>query len=378
MTDWHGNRANESYTYRRVKWSPGNPDHFSEGEEYGNITSGSVELAALTDLKASCTFSFEGGTPPDTTDMVRIYYSFDDDEGSHAETVLGTFFISCDDIDYTRDGDRLITRGSADGSSVLSVLLDRELGAPYAEPEGIDCIEEAVAIIEGFGLRTNSPESPGTKLKTSHTFKSDDSWITVVNYLLTSANYQAAYPDQYGTVVISPYIEPEYRTVTATFRDDERSIMYPEVGMQNEWSEIHNVVRLCFQNDDECIAASASLVSGSKASLESRGWREKTLTEDVTELDGDTQADRLANLKDMARKKLVDNASEIEKVTFTHAFISGMQPNDAVSIEYSDMTWKGNVTNMQITLGVSTPCTTKLRRFVTGSLEIVTDGGILW
>ena len=148
--------------------------------------------------------------------------------------------------------------------------------------------------------------------------------------------------------------------------------------LANDWRETPNVARLYYQADDECIAASASMVSGARASLAGRGGREVTLVEQVDELDGATQADRLANLKAMARQRLIDQSAEIEKVTLTHAYIDGMQPNDAIAIEYSDMAWRGNVTNMSVNLAPSTPCTTQLRRFVPNSLTITTDGGVLW
>lgn len=375
---WDGNRANEQYTYRRVKWSPGNPGHFGELEAYGNITSGSVELAAFTDTKASCSFEFEGGTPPDTTDLVRIYYSFDDDDGEHAEVTIGTFFVTYGDVQYTRDGDTLKESGSADGSSVLSALIERKLGAPYTVDTGTDCVDAANAIVTGFGLPTNSPSSPGITTNGAHTFEPDDSWLTVINWLLTNANYQAAYPDPYGNVMMVPYVDPEARAITQTFRDDRHSIMYPEVSMANDWRETPNVARLCYSTDDECIAASASMISGARASLAGRGGREVTLVEQVDELDGATQADRLDNLKAMAKQRLIDQSAEIEKVTLTHAYIDGIVPNSAIAIEYSDMTWRGNVTNMQVDLSPSTPCTTQLRRFVPNSLNITTDGGVLW
>lgn len=375
---WDGNRANERYSYRRVKWSPGNAGHFGELESYGNITSGSVELAAFTDTKASCSFSFEGGTPPDTTDLVRVYYSFTDDDGETAETPIGTFFVTYGDVSYTRDGDTLKESGSAEGSSVLSALIDRRLGAPYTVDAGTDCVNAAVTLVEGFGLPTNHPDSPGILTTSAHTFEPDDSWLTVINWLLTSANYQAAYPDPYGNVMMVPYVDPEARAISYTFRDDRHSIMRPDVSMANDWRETPNVARLYYSTDDECIAASASMVSGARASLAGRGGREVTLVESVDELEGATQADRLTNLKAMARQRLVDQSAEIEKVTLTHAYIDGIVPNSAIAIEYSDMTWKGNVTNMQIDLSPSTQCQTQLRRFVPNSLTITMDGGILW
>ena len=375
---WLGNRAKEQYAYRRVKWNPGEADHFAELESYGNITSGTVELSAFTDTKATCSFQFEGGTPPDTTDLVRIYYSFEDDDGDCHETAIGTFFVSYGDVAYMRDGQTLMERGSADGSSVLSSLIERKLGAPYTIASNTDCVDAAVALVEGFGLPTNSPSSPGVVTTAAHTFEPDDSWLTVINWLLTSANYQAAYPDPYGNVMMVPYVDPESRAITATFRDDEHSIMRPEVEMANDWMDTPNVVRVYYETDDECLAASASLTSGARASLAGRGGREVTYVEQVDELTGATQADRIAALKAYARQRLVDQSAEIEKVTLTHAYLDGIKPNDAIAIEYSGMTWRGNVTNMQVTLEPSTQCKTSLRRFVSNSLTITTQGGAVW
>ena len=380
MSNWYGNRAKEVYTYRRVTWNPGASDHFQESSDYGNVTRGSVELSAFSDLKATCSFDFEGGDTPSTTDLVRIYYSFADDNQESEEVPIGTFFVEYGEISYTGDTEQgLVASGSANGSSVLSVLINKKLGAPYTINAGENNISLAVGIIEGLGLLTNSPSASYTTTS-PHTFEPDDSWLTVVNWLLTNCTrqYQAVYPDALGRVIITPYVAPEKREVSVTFTDDENSIMLPEVSQENDWIETPNVCRLSYQTDDECLAAAAFNQSGSKASLDSRGGRELTITEEVSELNGSTQAQRISNLQALAKQKLIDSSSEIEKVTLTHAYLKNLQPNDAIGINYSGTTWQGNITNMQISLEVSTPCTTKIRRFVPNSLTITTEGGAVW
>lgn len=381
MADWYGNRAGETYTYRRVIWSPGNPEHFQEAGDYGNVTKGSAELSAFSDLKASCSFEFEGGAAPDTTDLVRIYYSFADDHGQTESVPVGTFFVEYGEVAYTGDTEQgLLASGKADGSSVLSVLLNARLGAPYTIDANTDAVAMAQAIVEGFGLITNSPDSPQYMTAAAHTFEADDSWLTVVNWLLTNCTprYQAVYPDALGQVIITPYVAPEKRAVAVTFKDDQQSIMLPEVSVENDWQQTPNVCRLTYQDDAECLAAAAFNNSGSKASLDARGGRELTLVEEVNELDGATQADRIANLESMARQKLVDQSSEIERVTLTHAYLKDLQPNDAVGIDYSGTAWQGNITNMEIDLEASTPCQTTIRRFVPNDLDITTSGGAVW
>lgn len=379
MTDWHGNRSKETYTYKRVRWAPGMPDHLGEFETYGNITGGRVELSAFTDAKASCRFSFEGETPPDTTDLVRIYYSFEDDNGDSANVPIGTFFVSYGDVVYISDGETIIERGTANGISTLSPMIDKKLGVPYTIPANTDCVAEANRIItQDFYLLTNYVNSPGTTTKTAHTFEPDDSWLTVVNWLLSVANYQSCYPDPYGNIMLDAYVDPESRSVVATFKDDEQSIMLPEVELANDWADTPNVARLYYQTDDECLWAKASLESGSRASLNGRGGREVTMVESVDELNGSTQLNRIENLTNLAVQRLTDNAAEIEKVTLTHAFIDGVRPNDAVSVEYSGFDWRGNVTNMSIELEPSTQCETQLRHFVSNSLVFGMTGGAAW
>ena len=376
--DWYGNRTRERYTFRRVTWNPGQPDHFQECSDYTNVTGGSVELSAFTDTKASCSFDFLGGELPDTRDLVRIYYSFTDDNGETAETAIGTFFVEYADTTYEAANGSLVASGTVDGSSVLSMLIARKLGVPYTVDSGTDCLEAAVGLVDGVGLPVSAPESNGYQTSTAHTFEPDDSYLTVVNWLLTTAGYQSAYPDAFGRVVIEKYVAPEKRDTVATFRDDSRSIMLPEVAQENDWAQTPNVARLSYSSDDESLYAIARCVSGSKSSLDARGGRELTLVESVTELDGATQQDRIDALEAMARQRLIDQSAEIERATLTHAYIDGIQQNDAIAIEYSGASWRGNVTNMEIALEASTPCTTKLRRFVDNALEIETEGGALW
>ena len=379
MTDWYGNRRREKYTFRRVAWdwdgSQAGPSHLAEGADYGNVTGGSVSLAAFTDAKASCSFDFIGGTPPDTTDLVRIFYSFKDDDGQTGEMVLGTFFVEYGSTVYEAANGSLIAKGTVQGTSVLAALINRKLGAPYTVEAGTDAIASADALVKGLGLKTNDPQG-SYAINAPHTFEADDSYLTVVNWLLSSANYRAAYPSAAGTVIIE---KPEdNRKLAAVFKDDEQSIMLAEVTQENDWQATPNVARLNYQSDEESLYAVAYNRSGSRASLDARGGRELTYVETITELEGETQQDRIDALEAMAKQRLIDQSSEIEKATLTHALVDGMRPNDPVAIEYSGRTWSGNVVNMEIRLEASTPCTTKLRRFVDNNLTITTEGGATW
>lgn len=361
-----GNRADETYTYRRVDWQT-----WQEGTDLGDVVSGSIELGAFTDLKATCSFSFMGQEAPEQDSLIRIYYSFKDEEGEVAEFMLGTFLIAYSTV--TQVEDRL--SGTADGYSVLKVLNDRKYGMPFTVNAGELPVSKAVALMEGLGLRVNVGEESSYALQADHTFDPDDSYLAIVNWLLTSADYMAVSPDASGICQVRKATTS--RSPVATFEDDEQSIMYPEVSTENDWQSTPNVVRAYYEDDTCAIYATAKNMSGSKASLDNRGNRELTLYESVSELDGADGASKLVNLKAYALNKLLDNSGEIERVSLSHPYVP-ILPNDAIQVRYGDFDWVGNVTNMRVSLAPSTKCDTETRRLVSPTIQTDVDGGILW
>lgn len=364
--DLLSNRTNETYTYRRVDWST-----WQEGQDLGDVVSGSIELGAFTDLKATCSFSFVGTEAPEQDSLIRIYYGFTDDQGEVAEFMLGTFLIGYSTV--SRVEDRL--SGTADGYSVLKVLSDKKYGMPFTVAAGEQPIAKAVSLMEGLGLRVEVGEESSYQLTSDHTFDPDDSYLTIVNWLLTSADYMAVTPDARGVCQVRK--ANANRAPVATFEDDDHSIMYPEVSTENDWQSTPNVVRAYYETDECAIWATASNVSGSKASLDNRGNRELTLYESVSELDGEDAAAKLANLQTFATNKLLDNSGEIERVSLSHPYVP-LTPNDAITVKYGDFDWTGNVTNLRINLMPSTKCDTETRRLVAPTVTVEVDGGVLW
>lgn len=361
-----GNRTDETYTYRRVDWLT-----WQEGADLGDVVDGSIELGAFTDLKATCSFSFVGTEAPEQDSLIRVYYSFTDDQGERAEFTLGTFLIGYSTV--SRVDDRL--SGTADGYSVLKVLADKKYGMPFTVSAGELPIAKAVSLMEGLGLRVNAGEESSYALTADHTFDPDDSYLTIVNWLLTSAGYMAVSPDSLGICQVR---KPNAgSTPQATFADDDESIMYPEVSTENDWQSTPNVVRAYYETDECALWATAKNTGGSKASLDNRGGRELTLYESVSELDGADAASKLVNLQAYAVKKLLDNSGEIERVSLSHPYVP-ILPNDAISVKYRDFAWIGNVTNMRIALSPSTKCDTETRRLTAPSITVEEDGGVLW
>lgn len=367
---WSG-WAHQRYSFRRVKWPT-----WEEGEEYAQITGGEVEMSAFTDLKVDGSLTFEGLEAPDDHDLVRIYYGHADAGGQQPMRPLATLMFSVSKPTY----EGVTVRGKLDCRSVLSVLASKSYGAPFTVAAGTQAIQKAIELVESLGLRANNPDPSAYTVKSCHTFKEEDAnYLSIVNWLLDAAGYSSAWVDAYGIVQMTPYVEPTERKVSLTLADDEGSIMYPELSRQRDYGDTPNVVRLCYESDEETLTASAANVDpDSRASLPSRGY-EVTYRESVTELDGETQEQRLANLKALAKQRLIDKSSDIEYVEGRCQYVEGLQPNDALGIDYAraGLEWSGALTNVSIKLTKAMPADFKARRFVRTGLLIEVDGAAL-
>lgn len=368
MADWYGNRHNEKYTYKRVSWTD-----WTEHEEYPFITKGSLELSTSSDLKITGSFDFEGTELPNTSDLLRVYYDFDDDDGEHVTEVLATLFVQYASLKHIDTLQGIKSQGSLEGSSVLKILQDKIYGAPYTVTRNTNAIYKAQQLITQCGLHVDYTPAI-TAIGADHTFESNATYLDMVNWLCEAAGYTPAFADEYGTVQLRPYNEVLRQDVNLTFTNDDNSIMYPEIDEENDWQTSPNVVKLFYNTDQACIVAEARNISGSRVSLEERGNREQTYYEDIGELP--ERGSRLSNLIDMAEDILRRESCDVEYVTFQHAYVPVL-PYQAITVNYSDLTWTGTVENTTIDLAPSTKAQTKLKRELYDNILVTKDGRVL-
>lgn len=369
MVDYFGNRHEEQFIFRRVSF-PGQV----EGEELAQVYGGSIESSAFSEIRESGSCDFEGDEAPSDLDLIRIYYTFLDDNNQRATHALATMRMSITEPEYNGDS----VSGSIDLYGLLQILSNRQYGRPFTVPAGTAAVAFAKQLCESLHLRVNATAS-SYETSADHTFSADDSYLTICNWLMDVAGYASLDTDAYGVVQMHPYVEPTDRAIAFTFADGENSIFFPEVKVSNNWAETPNAVRLTYETDDLSLWASASNTDPtSRASVTVRN-EEITLCESVSELDGDTAAQKLANLKEIAKRKLLDNSSEIEYTTVSHAWVP-IQRNTSVALEYggAGLSKSGSVTNQTISLQPSGSTTSKVRRYVHPSLVIETEGGISW
>lgn len=359
-------------TFRRV-----NRATWEEGAEFGQITGGTLEFSALSDVKATGSLGFNGAEIPDSKDLVRVYHSFTTGKGERIERPLATLLFSVSQPKHRG----FLVSGTMDCQSVLAILAAKKYGAPFTIAAGTQAIQLAIDLIESVGLRVNNPNPSAYTVKSDVTIERDKAnYLTIVNKLLDLAGYSSAWVDAFGVVQVTPYVEPTERKTALTLADVEGSIMYPEMVKRNEWADTPNVVKLYYESDTEALMATASNVDPeSPASLIVRGF-EVTYDEEVTELAGDTVAERLANLSALASKTLKDKTANVEYVDGSCMFADSLMPNNAIEVDYAraGLRWKGAVTNVQLALSKAMRADFSARRFLRPDLKVRTESEIIW
>ena len=365
--DFLGNRHNEHFTFKRVGW-----EDWVEHGSYDYITDGSIELSTESDLVVTGSLSFEGYEVPDTSDLIRIFYSFTDEAGDTDSFPLATLFTSYSDLTYTDTVGGLKASGTLEGKSVLSVLEQEKTPYPYVVSGNSNAIYEAQKIITSLGLPVNY--LPGSYvLGSDHAFEPGTSYLEICKWLCEQAGY-VMYPDELGVVQLVEYEKIKRAEIRTTFKNDDLSIMYPELEATNSWQETPNVYQLYYNVDTCAMVAVAKNVSGSRASLDKRGNRSQCEFEDISELP--STGDRLENLMNEAETRLRKISADVEYVKMKHAW-RPIYIYDQIRIEYSDLSWTGETGNINIELKAGTATQTKIKRELYDEIMISKEGRYL-
>ena len=372
MPNWKGPRYEAGWVYRRVSW-----ETWEELGQYDQIEGASFDKSMNDSLKTGGSISYDESAP-DEVDLLIAYYEFTDENGEHVMHPVATVQVEAESPEFRSLANGTTAQsGMLKAYSVLKVLSDMKCRKTVVIPAGTNAIARAVEIVEGAGLRTNSPSS-NYVTKNDKAFEPTDSWLTVVNWLLDAAGYASAYDDAFGMVKMDPYVGPSDRSLVWVFRNDDESTLGFGVIEENDWRSIPNVYTVNYTSDTVSLSATARNVDpNSRASLPSRGWREKGESETIEELEGSTVQEMLENLMDIAESRVKSKSSEINKAKF-NTFYVPVNINDAVGLEYSDKVWRGSITDMGITANPAGDTDIEIRNFIHHDLKVEVEGEILW
>jgi hypothetical protein len=323
------------------------------------VSSGTtITFDDLAQLKVSASLQTIG-----TLDMERDFlriYAHDTTGGTEEKTALGTFLLSTPSVTHTsrREQERTLTKGSAEGYSLLLVASQETTEAPYFVAAGTGAVAHAKAILEARGLRV-SAEASSSALSAPAVFDAGTSWLAVANDLLARAGFDTAEIDGYGGVLFSRYYDPASLAPTITLEDGPECIFADEVAHEFDLFEVPNkVVALSSGQDVTLIATATNTDPQNRYSIPSRGRT-------ITHVETVSQIESQAALEALARRVLQDKTSAVESIRVRHPWFGPIIGKAARLVyERAELDFVGVAVSQTVTLDEAMSAETRFRRFV--------------
>lgn len=157
-----------------------------------------------------------------------------------------------------------------------------------------------------------------------------DTWLSFLIYLIANAKYEFGL-DELGRILFAPKQDLASLQPVWTYTDDNSSILYPEVTINDDLFGIPNVVEVIYSNGSEYHYA--KVVNDDPNSPVSTVNRGRTLTY------RDTNPDLAGNPTDdeiqLYAEQLLRNLSSVEcTITYTHGYCP-VRLGDCVRLDYS-------------------------------------------
>lgn len=266
---------------------------------------------------------------------------------------LGTFLVQTPSTSF--NGKK--TQVSLDAYSPLLELKEKMPTIGYTIPKNKNIMDMAYDIVGDYARAPVVKTTKDDLLKYDFVANTDDTWLSFVTDLLKNANYSLDL-DELGRILFAPVQSPETLQPVWDYNDDNSSILYPEISLENDMYGIPNTIEVIYSNgEDKYYSKVVNDDPNSPLSTVNRGreilYRDTnpSITGNATQLQVDKYAERL--LKQL---------SSIEcTVSYTHGYCP-VRVGDCVRLNYKragidDV--KAKVISQSISCVPGTPVTEK-------------------
>ncbi|HHY95075.1 MAG TPA: hypothetical protein GX513_08715 [Firmicutes bacterium] len=297
--------------------------------DLAGVLGGRIEYNSLAEIKRTATFTLEDSAEVNyLSDRIKPWVRLRMPDGGWAEWPQGVFLLTTPPRRVSRAG--VVTR-EVQAYDLLQVLVDDKLADRYTVSVGTNYIAAVKAVLDGAGL-TRQNLTP-----TDKTLPADRDWppgtkkLSIVNDLLGSINYKSLWIDENGTAVAEPYRSPAERAPEYTYRDDEASVIFPEVGQSLDLFGVPNKWVLVVSQPDRTVLTSTYTNNNpdSPTSTVSRG----RAIVDYREVDAADQA----SLDAMAARIAFEASQVYEQVEFETAIMPFHSDSDVIELHYTKL-----------------------------------------
>ena len=287
------------------------------------ITGGSMAWNLEDDQLGSATFLADADAGLDDR-YVRVYMVIEQD-GVRERFALGTWLVECPEEQF--DGARESVE--ATGYTPLRELADVKMPPGY--PCAGDAAVNAAAVMSGRMRAPVLALGISARLDGSFAAGADESALDYCLSMLSAADLRPML-DGMGRVSFAPVRDAASMRPVWTFRDDDASVLLPDLSHKSGLRDVRNVARVVYSTaTGRLVGEAVNDDPASPASTVSRG-RELTLvvtSPDLPENPTQVQVDALA-----ARLLREDSASTHE-FKFSHGFVPDVTVGCAVELDYT-------------------------------------------
>ena len=307
--------------------------------EYYTVDPGTWKDVKRLDTVKSCTISRDseaetlGSATLDVTESlgecyVRVYL-ITIQNGVREKHPLGTFLVQGSPSSF----DGKVHAVSVDAYTPLLELKESPPPIGYSRLKGDNIMDVAYQLTNEHARAPVVAADCSDTLNYDFVANTDDTWMTFLSDLIANAKYTYAL-DELGRILFSPKQDTASLQPVWTFTDDNSSILYPDISMDNDLYGIPNVVEVVYStnqefNNDIHYARVVNDDPNSPISTVNRGREiiHRVTNPDMNGIATKEQITEYAN-------QLLRELSTLEcKVSYTHAYCP-VRLDDCVRLDY--------------------------------------------
>lgn len=212
------------------------------------------------------------------------------------------------------------------------ILRDDKVTDRYTVASGTNYITAVKTLIEGAGITDHNLVGTSKTLPVTRDWDPGTSKGQIVNDLLGAINYKSLFFDSEGKAVAVPYQSPSVAPALHTYRDDDESVVFPDVEEILDLFDVANKWTLVVSEPDRA-PLSSTYTNSLASSLTSTVSRGRTIVDFRTGIEAadQTTLDALAS-------KLAFEASQVfSAVEMRTALMPTHGDSDVIDFEFSGL-----------------------------------------
>lgn len=199
-----------------------------------------------------------------------------------------------------------------------TIILSRDMpGMHYCIGKGTNVVDKVLSILADFG-QTSVSVTPSEMTTSEYLiFEPDVTWLTIVNKLLISINYNELTVDYQGNFLINPHLDHGSQPIVATFERGSRAIYRANWVKNQDIGNIPNRVILVSEGTGSEEALTGTAVNNNPDSPYSYHNRQYWLTHYESGIEAETPT----VMQQLAERKLVELTTPSTTINVEHMWL---------------------------------------------------------